>query len=141
VRVVTFAPAFSATEEASGGLSARGFPLTRAFVDVFPVELTVPVILAVWADEGSDYDVTKYIAVTTADGRRLATMQFSWHWDDNPAAPVKFRAFVQHLPLRIESESLLTVGLYDSAEATTSEHVFHLPVQLNPLNNPAQSLN
>ena len=86
-------------------------------------------------------DMVKYIAVDSAEGRRLATMQFSWHWDDNTAVPVKYRAFVQHLPLRIESEGTLTIGLYDSAEATDSEHVFHLPVLLNPLNNPAQSLN
>jgi len=141
VRVVAFAPAFSAVEEENGGLSVRGFPMTRAFVDIFPVEITVPVIIALWADGGAEYDVTKYIAVKSGEGRRLATMQFSWHWDDNAEVPVKYRAFVQNLPLRIDSEGTLTIGLYDSAEATDSEHVFHLPVLLNPLNNPAQSLN
>ena len=141
MRVVAFAPAFSVTEEANGGLSVRGFPMTRAFVDIFPVEITISVVLAVWADAGSEHDLTKFIAVSSAEGRRLATMQFSWHWDDNAEVPVKYRAFVQNLPLRIESEGMLTIGLYDSAEATGSEHEFHLPVLLNPLNNPAQSMN
>jgi len=141
VHVVAFAPAFSVTEDVNGGLSARGFPMTRAFVDLFPVEITVPVIVAVWADGGLEYNETKYIAADSAGGGRLATMQFSWHWDDNPIAPVKFRAFVQHLPLRIESEGTLTIGLYDSLDQAASEHVFHLPVLLNPLVNPAQSLN
>jgi hypothetical protein len=37
---------------------------------------------------------------TSPSGERLSTMQFGWHWDDNPDAPIKFRVFAQQSPWR-----------------------------------------
>ena len=47
MRVVTMAPALSAIEEEAGGLSLQGFPMTSCFVDELPLEITIPVVVAV----------------------------------------------------------------------------------------------
>ena len=61
-------------------------------------------------------------------------MEFAWEWPDNPPQPVKFRVFAQYLPIRVESAGVYTLGLYDSIDATESEHLFPLPVlKSNPL--------
>lgn len=133
MRVVAFAPSLLAEEAQDGGVNMRGFPMTSAFVDLFPVEITVPIVLGVCALSGAEYNPTQYIAVTSPTGERVSTMQFGWQWDDVPGLPVKYRAFVQYLPLHLESAGVYTIGLYDTPECDASEHTFPFPVFLNPL--------
>lgn len=134
MRVVTFAPSLSATEEEAGGVNAKGFPMTSCYVNSFPAQITVPMVVAVCALGGTDYDPVQYIVATSPEGERVGTLEFGWHWHDNPPTPVKFRVFVQHLPMRVESAGVYTIGLYDSIDSTDSEHIFPLPVlKMNPL--------
>ena len=52
--------------------------------------------LACLADQGPDaeneYDLVRYPVANSPSGERLSTMQFSWHWDDNPDCPIKYRS-------------------------------------------------
>ena len=58
---------------------------------------------------------------------------------DNPGVPVKFRVFAHHLPFVVHSAGVYTVGLYDSLDATETDHLFPLPViKANPLMPPPQ---
>jgi hypothetical protein len=139
MRVVTFAPSLSATEEDAGGVNAKGFPMTSCYVNSFPAQITVPMVVAVYALGGSDYDPVQYIIATSPAGERVSTLQFSWHWDDDPPTPVKFRVFVQYLPLRVESAGTYTIGLYDSMDSTDTEHVFPLAVRKTNRHQPAIS--
>jgi hypothetical protein len=132
MRVVAFAPALIATEDQGGGLSAAGFPMTQCYVDVFPAEITISVVLAVCGLEGEEYDPIRYIIVKGPDGERASAMQFGWHWEDNPETPVKFRVFVQQLPIRVESEGIYNLGLYRDLAATQHEQTFPLQVGLSP---------
>ncbi|MCB1289561.1 MAG: hypothetical protein KDB47_18105 [Mycobacterium sp.] len=132
MRVVTFAPALVATEEDTGGISAKGFPMTSCIVDVFPAEITISIVAAVCGLSGDEYDPVRYIIVTSPAGERVSAMEFSWHWDDNPDVPVKFRVFAQHLPIRVESEGTYTLGLHTSLEGSEPEQSYPLPVILNP---------
>ncbi|MGI9124985.1 MAG: hypothetical protein ACR2JM_09595 [Mycobacterium sp.] len=134
MRVVAFAPALSAVEEDAGGVTAKGFPMTSCYVDNFPAQITVPVVVAVTALGGADYDPVRYIVATSPEGERVGSLEFSWHWNDNPPTPVKFRVFTQYLPMRVEAAGVYTLGLYETLEATQSEHLFPLPVlKMNPL--------
>lgn len=128
MRVVAFAPSIEATEAEAGGVDASGFPMTQCFVSEFPTEITIPVVVAVCALDGDEYDPVRYIVATAPDGARASTMEFRWRWDDNSEAPVKFRAFLQHLPVQITSTGIYTIGLYDSPEATETDTQFPLPV-------------
>ena len=136
MRVVAFAPSMAAEEAQGGGVNSRGFPMTSAFVDVMPVDITVSVVIAVVGLSGEEYSPALYLGVNSPQGERVITMQFSWQWEDDPEVPVKFRSFVQYLPVRLESEGVYTFGLYDAPDATETEHTFPLAVYLNPNPGP-----
>ena len=134
MRVVAFAPSLSTAEDKAGGVTAKGLPMTSCYVESFPAQITIPVIVAVCALGGSDYNPRLFIAAASPEGERVGTLEFAWEWPDNPPQPVKFRVFAQYLPIRVESAGVYTLGLYDSIDATESEHLFPLPVlKSNPL--------
>lgn len=134
MRVVAFAPALSGVVQDSGGITAEGFPMTTCYVDSFPTHITVPVVVAVSAAGGSEYNPTKYIVATSPDDERVGTLELTWQWPDNPPVPVKFRVFARHLAMRAQSAGVYTLGLYDSLDDTESENLFPLPVfRRNPL--------
>ena len=130
MRVVTFAPTLSATEETVGGVNIKGFPMTSCYVNGFPAQVTIPMLVAVCALSGADYDPVKYIVATAPDGERVGSLEFGWHWHDNPPTPVKFRVFTQYLPIRATSPGVYTIGLYDSLDAAEAdtEVAFPLPI-------------
>ena len=138
MRVVTFAPSLTVSEDEDGGVSGRGFPMTVGFVDQLPADITIPVIVAVCALCGDEYDTSLFIGVTSPEGERVSTMQFNWHWEDNPEGPVKYRVFAQQLPVPVVSPGIYTLGLYESLEATETEYIYPLPLFLNPI-GPAPS--
>lgn len=134
MRVVAFAPSLSAVSQDSGGVTAEGFPMTSCYVDSFPTQITVPIVVAVCSAGGVDYDPRKCIIATSPADERVGALEFAWHWHDNPPVPVKFRVFAQYLPMRVPSAGVYTLGLYDTLDDTESEHLFPLPVfQRNPL--------
>ena len=134
MRVVTFAPSLSAEEDAAGGVNLTGFPMTSCYVDNFPAQITVPMVVAFCALGGADYDPVRYIVATSPEGERVGSLEFRWHWHDNPPTPVKFRVFTQYLPMRVEAAGVYTIGLYNNLHDTESEHLYPLPViRMNPL--------
>lgn len=134
MRVVAFAPSLSAVEEDAGGVNIKGFPMTACYVGSFPAQITVPMVVAVTALGGTDYDPAKTIIATSPSGERVGSLEFSWHWTDNPPTPVKFRVFTQYVPIRVEEAGVYTIGLYNSLEDTDSDVLFPLPVlKRNPL--------
>lgn len=128
MRVVAFAPSLSAVEEDAGGIAVKGFPMTSCYVNRFPAQITVPMVVAVTTLGGTDYDPVKVIVATSPEGERVGSLEWGWHWDDNPPTPVKFRVFTQYVPMRVVEPGVYTLGLYDSLEDTHSEHLFPLPV-------------
>ncbi len=107
-------------------------------MSVFPHQITVPIVVAVCGEGGSDYDPRRYITATSPEGERVGALEITWHWPDNPPVPVKFRVFSHYLPMRVPSAGVYTLGLYESLDATDTEHLFPLPVlRFNPLIHPA----
>ena len=138
MRVVAFAPSLRAVSLETGGVTAEGFPMTSCYVDSVPAQATIPIVVAVCSSGGSDYNLRKYIVATSPDGERVGALEFAWQWPDNPPVPVKFRVFAQYLTMRVPIAGVYTLGLFDSLEATESEHLFPLPVlRRNPLTTPA----
>ena len=134
MRVVTFAPALSAEDDAAGGVNLTGFPMTSCYVDNFPAQITVPMVVAFCALGGADYDPVRYIVAHSPEGDRVGSLEFRWHWHDNPPTPVKFRVFTQYLPMRVEAAGVYTIGLYENLDAGESEYLYPLPVlRMNPL--------
>ena len=108
--------------------------MTSCFVDSFPTQITIPIVVGVCSLGGTDYNPRMYIIATSPENERVGTLEFSWDWPDNPPVPVKFRVFAQYLPIRVESAGVYTLGLYDSLDATETEHLYPLPVfKSNPL--------
>lgn len=137
MRVAAFAPSRKAVIEDAGGVTAEGFPMTSCYVDSFPAQITVPLIIAVYTQGGTDYEPRRYIIATSPKGDRVSSLEFAWNWPDNPGSPFKFRVFAQHLPLTVQSAGVYTIGLYESRDQADTDHVFPLPVhKLNPLMPP-----
>lgn len=137
MRIVTFAPSLSAVEEEAGGLALRGFPMTSGYVDVFPAEIVINIVVAVCTLNGDEYDPIRYIIASSPSGERISTMQFGWHWDDNPNCPVKFRAFNQRLPIVVESEGAYTLTLREDPDAIEDDApTFPLQMIRNPMAAP-----
>ena len=132
MRVLAFAPSLMAEEAIDGGINMRGFPMTSAFVDTTPVEITVSVVIAVATLSGIENNPALYLGVTSPQGRRLVTMQMAWQWDDVPDVLVKFRSFLQYLPIQVDTEGVYTLGLYDDPDTTETEHTFPLAIFQNP---------
>jgi hypothetical protein len=140
MHVMTFAPSLRATEVDAGGVNAEGFPMTCCYVESFPSQITIPVVVAVYARGGSDYDPRRYIIATSPRGERVGALEFAWHWPDSPGSPVKFRVFAHQLPMTVDTAGVYTIGLYEGPEATETAH-FPLPVsRLNPLTGRPASL-
>jgi hypothetical protein len=73
-----FAASLSAIDEGAGGVTAKGFPMTSCYVDNFPAQITIPMVVAFCAP-GADYDPVQYIIATSSDGERVGALEFSWH--------------------------------------------------------------
>ena len=102
MHVVAFAPSTRAVVQDAGGVRLDGFPMTSAYVDVFPKQITVPLVLAVYTQGGSDYDPRRYIVARSPDGERLSVLECTWHWPDKPGVPVKFWVLTRYLPLVVQ---------------------------------------
>lgn len=111
--------------------------MTSCYVNGFPAQITVPLVVAVYTQGGTEYDPRRYIIATSPDGDRVSAMEFAWNWPDNPGSPFKFRVFAHHLPMTVQSAGVHTIGLYESLNQTETEHRFPMPVfRLNPLVPP-----
>jgi hypothetical protein len=128
VRVLAFAPSASAVIE-DGGVTTRGFPLTNVYLARLPAQITVPLVLAVCTQAGSDYDPRRYIVARSPSGERLSVLECSWHWPDQEGEPFKFRVFAHQLPIAVQFAGVHTIGLYHSPDATQPAYVFPLPVK------------
>jgi hypothetical protein len=128
VRVLAFAPSASAAIE-DGAVTARGFPLTSFSLSRLPAQITVPLVLAVCTQAGSDYDPRRYIVARSPDGERLSVLECSWHWPDQEGEPFNFRVFVPQLPIAVRVAGVHTIGLCHSPDATQPAYVFPLPVK------------
>jgi hypothetical protein len=135
MHVVAFAPSRRLDLLDVGGVRADGFPITGFRVDNFPEQITLPLVLAVYTEKGIDYDPLRYIVARSPRGERLNVLETTWHWPDDPGQPVKFWVSTHTLPLLAASPGVYTIGLYDSPDATQSDHLFPLPVAraINPL--------
>jgi hypothetical protein len=134
MHVIAFAAATRAVLQDDGGVTAHGFPMTSARVDVFPQRVTVPLVLSVYAHAGGDFEPHRYIAATSPEGERVGDLNVTWEWPDNANVPVKYRVFVYYLAFTVNSPGVYKIGLYDGPDATETDNLFPLTVtRTNPL--------
>ena len=135
MHVIAFAAALRAEEDRGGGVKAEGFPLTSATVaGGFPSQITIPLVLAVYSQGGTDHDPVRYVVARTPKGERIGSLKVGWNWPDTPGTPIKYRVFALHLPILVQSPGLHSIALHNSLEEEDTEHVFPLPVlAANPL--------
>lgn len=139
MEVHAFAASREAVLEEAGGVAAHGFPMTSCWVDGFPAQITLPLVLAVYTAGGTDYDMRRFIVARSPQGERVGLLEFGWEWPDNPGSPVKFRVFAHYLPMSIYGPGLYTIGLYENPDGEP-EFEFPLPVmRLNPLTGPSSN--
>src|ERR1700761_1587422 len=110
MQVIAFAAAGNARLEEAGGVTAQGFPLTSAYVESFPAQITVPLVLAVYASGGSEYEPRRYIVARSPKNERVGVLEFGWQWPDNPGSPVKFRVFAHQLAMTVHSAGIYNIG-------------------------------
>lgn len=134
MEVVAFAPSLDVALDESGGVSVRGFPMTSCAVDSFPAQITMPLVLAVYTQSGTDYDPERFIIAKSPQGETVGIMQCRWHWPDNPDSGVKYRVFAHKMLLNVSAAGMYSIGLFESRHAVETAYRFPLPVvKANPL--------
>ena len=128
MRVLAFAPSLRAVSQDAGGIATEGFPMKSCYVEGFPTNITIPVVVAFCSPDGTNYDSRRVIVATSPDGERVGTLEFAWEWPDDPALGIKFRVFAKHLQMRVQQAGIYSVGLYESLHRTETDHMFPLPV-------------
>jgi hypothetical protein len=140
MHVVAFAPSLRAGVDDRGGITADGFPLTSAQVASFPAHITVPMVLAVHTQGGSDHDPHLYMVARSQEGERLGSIACTWHWPDVPGSPLKFWVSAPHLPRVVAAAGVVNIGLYGNLDDTEPWHLFPLRVfTSSPLLRPPPS--
>lgn len=129
MHVIAFAPSLRAALDEQGGVSAAGFPMTSCTVDGLPARIGVQVVLAVWAQNGTDYRPRRFIVARSPAGESVGSVVCDWHWPDEPGAAVKFRVLVAQLSMQVNTVGTYGIGLYDNLEDAETDQVFPLPVR------------
>lgn len=133
MQIDVFAASRSAVLMEAGGVNAEGFPMTSCYVDTFPTQITIPLVLAVHTSGGGDYDMRRFIIATSPQGERVGLLEFGWGWPDEPGQPVKFRVFAQQLLMGVYSAGVHQIALYEDPNGEP-EAAFPLPIlRMNPL--------
>lgn len=133
MQIDVFAASRSAVLMEAGGVNAEGFPMTSCYVDTFPTQITIPLVLAVHTSGGADYDMRRFIIATSPQGERVGLLEFGWGWPDEPGQPVKFRVFAQQLLMGVYSAGVHQIALYEDPNGEP-EAAFPLPIlRMNPL--------
>lgn len=99
-------------------IDATRIPTTNYEIDQIPMWLTVPIVLAVHAPAGGDYDPQIYVVCKDADGEKRGTVRSMWDWPDEDGKSSKYRCFAPQLSFAIESEGEYTIGVYYDADGT-----------------------
>jgi hypothetical protein len=128
MQILAFAATRRAVLEDAGGVTAEGFPMTSCYVESFPAQLNLPIVLSVYAPAGDNFVMRRYLGVTSPAGDRVGFLELSWEWPDLPNAPVKYRVLAPVLPMFVDRPGSYSIGLY--ADAAGSEPEFSFPLSV-----------
>lgn len=95
-----------------GAINARRIPTTSFEVDQIPLDVTIPLILVVHAQAGTDYDPQLFVVCKDPDGTRQGSIESSWHWPDDEDKSSKYRCFTHPLRFTVSAEGEYTIGAY-----------------------------
>lgn len=97
-------------------------------------QLGAPILLCVWAENGTDHDPHIYVQARDPGGQTRGNVELAWIWNDVPDAPCKWRVFDLQLPFLIFGDGVYTFGVYagrdDPTEAALASYPF--PIIFDP---------
>lgn len=134
MHITAFTPAIQAQLE-DEAVTAWGLPMVFCnveHVEPLPVQMTVPIVLSLWAEAGEDLDPHFYIVARDPDGQTRGGVEHAWHCPDPPGKPYKFMVFADYLQLIVPTDGIYKVGLYDHPEQTKTKFWFPLEVCVSP---------
>ncbi|WP_246230821.1 hypothetical protein [Mycolicibacterium sediminis] len=111
--------------------------MTSAHVDVFPRQITLPLVVAVYASGGTEHDPVLYVVAKSPEGERLGSLEIRWQWPDTPGAPLKHWVTTRPFPFQVTGPGTYSIGLYETPDAADTDVLFPLTVlKFNPLTAP-----
>ena len=90
-------------------------------------QLTAPVLLCVWTDNGTDYDPHFYVQARDPEGQVRGNVELMWHWEDAPNAPHKWRVFDLQLPFLVFGGGVYTFGVFADRDDETDQALARYP--------------
>lgn len=75
-------------------------------------QLSAPVLLCLWAENGEDHDPHFYVQARDAAGETRGNAEMVFIWDDTEGAPCKWKVFDLQLPFLIFTEGVYTFGVF-----------------------------
>ncbi|WP_157561256.1 hypothetical protein [Mycobacterium sp. E802] len=131
VHINAFAPTESAVM-VGGAVNATQIPFVSFRMPPLQVDqahqLSAPVLLCMWAENGTDHDPHFYVQVRDPSGQTRGNVELAWIWDDVPDAPCKWRVFDLQVPFLVFDQGVHTFGIYanpdDSADQALASYPF-----------------
>ena len=102
----------------NGAINATQIPTTSYTVDQTPLRLKVPVVIAVHAPRGSEYEPSLYVVAKDPEGSARGALKFAWQWPDEDDKPSKYRCFTGELSFSVDSVGEYVIGAYRDADAS-----------------------
>lgn len=123
-------------EMVDGCVDAKGVPLTFFTLPSLQPhqsahQLTAPILLGVWSENGADTDPHFYVQARDPHGRLCGNMEQMWFWKDEPNLPYKWRVFDISLTFLIPEPGLYTFGVFANRDDPTEDALASFPFMIN----------
>lgn len=137
MHIAAFTPTVSVTME-GGAVTATGVPQTDLYLpplnDGQVHQITAPILLCVWAENGTDPNPCFYVQARDPSGQKRGNAEIIWLWDDVPNRPTKWQVWNLMLPFLVFDEGVYTFGVFkhpdDPNEEALASYLF--PIIFDP---------
>lgn len=141
MHIAAFTPAASVLLE-NDAVTATGVPQAELrlppLADSQVHQITAPILLCIWAENGTDPNPCFYVQARDPSGQRRGNAEVIFLWNDVPDRTVKWQVWNLMLPLLVFGDGVYTFGLYNQPDDPTEQALasYPFPIIFDP-NAPA----
>lgn len=141
MHIAAFTPTGSAVMEGSS-VTATGVPRTDLVLPPLnPAQahqITAPILLCVWAENGTHPNPCVYVQARDPDGQKRGNAEIIWLWDDAPDRPCKWQVWSVLLPFLVFKEGIYTFGVFTHPDDPVEQALafYPFPIIFDPAAAP-----
>ncbi|MEB3022976.1 MULTISPECIES: hypothetical protein [Mycolicibacter] len=141
MHIAAFTPAGQVVMEGSA-VTATAVPQTDLYLPPLKGDqvhqITAPILLCVWAENGIDPNPCFYVQARDPDGQTRGNAEIIWLWDDVANRPAKWRVWNLMLPFLVFGEGVYTFGVFKQPDDPIDEALasYPFPIIFDPALQP-----